>query len=578
MMMQRSFFSVIAASIFVLLLIGITGCNGLFAKSPPNLMTPSGQPDAAIFVSKQAPVMVSMLVNPDRLQALERDGVSQLTTKLLANTGLDYKQDIQPWLGKEITLAVTSLDLDRDPENGQQPGYLLALATEHPKESREFVELLFSKQALAGANLTTEQYKGIKLLYATQQKTFVEKKQTGGYFSTPNRQDKISNSKSNTQNPLAAAVVGNNFVLFANDLKVLRDAINNVQAPELNLLSSSKYQQATKQLPKGALAVAYLNLPIVTQWQGLATGAQTYDSQIISLVSDSKELLAETAFLAKEEILSPATQLSKPVEALQYIPASASLAVVGSNLSSLDNSNLALLLKQVTASVSSSEGDVISGVLQPLVGIQKHQGINWKEDIFSWVKGEYALGLLSRGQQTNPDWIFVTEKSDATPTAISRLNEIAASAGLALNSLSLREQKISTWTELRTATTQSSLAKDRQSFTIEAKVLGAYTDAGNYEIFASSIEAIDEALRAKENPLINNKNFQNSMTTIPQPNQGYVYLDWIKSKEFVERQLPILKLVEVIGQPFFQKLNSFTISSYGSDTGLLKGGVFFQFD
>jgi len=46
---------------------------------------------------------------------------------LLANTGLDYRRDIQPWLG-EITLAVTTIDIDRDAQNGQ-PGYLMALAT-----------------------------------------------------------------------------------------------------------------------------------------------------------------------------------------------------------------------------------------------------------------------------------------------------------------------------------------------------------------------------------------------------------------------------------------------------------------
>ncbi|WP_017314518.1 DUF3352 domain-containing protein [Mastigocladopsis repens] len=561
-MTQRSFFKVLAASIIMLLLIGTTGCNGLFAKSSLTRIVPTGQSDAAIFVSKQAPVMVSMLVNPDRLQAFERDGeLSKLKTSLLANTGIDYQQDIKPWLGNEMTLAVTSLDIDHDSENGQQPGYLMALATTQPEKSREFVELLFSKRALAGANLSTEQYKGVKLIYDNQiPSTSLEKEGV------------------KKQNSLAGASVGKSFVLFANDPKVLREAINNVQATDLNLTSSSKYQQAAKQLPKEALAVAFLNLPTVAKWQRLKPEVQTYDNQIISLVSNPKGLLAQTAFLAKEETSPPSAQLSKPVGALQYIPASASLAVAGSNLSGLGDSDLAQLWEQVTAALSASTEDVTSRLLPPLVSVQKRWGINWKEDIFNWVQGEYAIGLLPRGEQTTPEWIFVVQKSEGTPAAISRLDKLASSGGLSLNSFNLDEQQISAWTQLSAALNKSTATTDRESFAIQAKVLGARADVGNYEIFASSIEAIDAALTAKENSLINNRNFQDSIAAIPQPNQGYVYIDWAKSQDILERQLPILKFVEILGKPFFQNLRSLTVSSYGSDTGLLKGGVFFQFN
>ncbi|GAB1544403.1 hypothetical protein NUACC21_70790 [Scytonema sp. NUACC21] len=557
-------------------MIGTAGCNS--TKAPPNLVTPSGQPDAAIFVSKQAPVMVSLLANPDRLPSLERDGeLSKLKTSLLANTNIDYQQDIKPWLGNEITLAVTTLDLDRDSENGRQPGYLMALATQEPEKSREFVELLFSKRSLAGSNLAVEQYKGIKLIYDTKQETPVEEKRAGGYFSSKDRQSK-DNSKSTTQNSLAGAVVGDNFVLFANDPKVLRDAINNVQAPDLNLTSSSKYQQAIKEVPKDALVVAFFNLPIVAKWQGLEPETQTYDSQIVSLVANRTGLIAETGLLAKEKNLLLPKELSKPVAALQYIPASAGLTVASSNLTNLDNNNLALLWQQVIAVMSGSKEDTFSGLLQPLATLQKRWGINWKEDIFSWVQGEYAIGLLPGKDQANPDWVFVAEKTEATPSAISHLNEVASSTGLSLNSLTLNEQKIFAWTELAATSTQSALAKDRQTYTIQAKVLGTYADVGDYEIIASSIEAMDAALGAKENSLANNSDFQNSIAALPQPNQGYLFLDWTKSQEIVETQLPILKFVEVIGKPLFQNLRSLTLSSYGSNPELLKGGVFFQFN
>jgi len=56
--------------------------------------------------------------------------------------------------------------------------------------------------------------------------------------------------------------------LFCLPSQVLRDAINNVQAPELNLTSSSQYQQALTRLPQNRISVTFLNLPSVAVWQG----------------------------------------------------------------------------------------------------------------------------------------------------------------------------------------------------------------------------------------------------------------------------------------------------------------------
>jgi len=545
---QSSFFSFLVAGAIALLVIVLAGFYWFLAKNPVNLIASTSQPGAAIFISKLAPVTASLLVNPDRLQALEReDELSKLKTSLLAKSRIDYKQDIQPWLGDEITLAITTLDIDRDPENGQQPGYLMALATKQPEKSREFVELLFSKRALAGANLAVEQYKGVKLIYDNSQPE---------------------------QDLLTGAVVGEGFVLFANNPKVLREAINNVQAPDLNLTSSPEYQKATKQVSKGSLAVAFLNLPLVAKWQGLEISEQTYDSEIISLALNPKGLLAETTFLTSAEIVPASPPLSKPVGALQYIPASAGLAISGSNLSNLGNSELAKLWRQATATIYGSGEDVISSSVKPLADVQQRWGVNLPEDIFSWVQGEYALALLPQEQAT-PHWIFAVEKTEGVQQGIDHLDAIASSKGLSISPLTLGKQKISAWTELITATKQAD-AKERPSLSIEAKVQGVHTTLGNYEIFASDLETMDEVLTAKDNSLINNPNFQDSIAAIPKQNQGYIYLDWLKSQNLLERQLPILKLVEVLGKPFFNNLRSLTVSSYGTDTRSLKGGVFFQ--
>jgi hypothetical protein len=546
---QRSFSSFLVAGVIALVAIAIAGFYWIFAKSPANLVTARSQPSAAIFVSKIAPVMASLLVNPDKLPTLEGEGeLSGIKTSVLAKSGIDYRQDIQPWLGNEITLAVTNWDIDRDPENGQQPGYLMALGTTKPEKSREFVELLFSKRVLAGSNLATEAYKGVKLLY---------------------------DDPPPAQGALAGALVGNDFVLFANDPKVLRDAINNVQAPDLNLTTSAQYQKATEQLPGGALAVAFLNLPTVAKWQGLELSAPSYDSEIISLALNPKGLLAETSFLGASAIVPPSPPLSQPVGALKYIPVSAGLAISGANLSNLGDSELAKLWRQATETIYGSGEDAIAKLAQPLLDLQKLWGINLPADIFSWVQGEYALALLPQKAQKTVSWVFAVEQSPEVIAGIANLDAIANAKGLSISPITLDQQKVSTWTKL-TAASKPTNTKDQTALDVEAKVQGVHTTLGNYEIFTSDLETMKEILTSGEDSLINHRNFQDSIATIPQPNQGYVYLDWIKSQQFLERQLPILKLVEILGKPFFNNLRSLTVSTYNSDTEALKAGVFLQ--
>ncbi|MBD2625332.1 DUF3352 domain-containing protein [Trichormus variabilis] len=552
---QSSFFRFLVAGAIALLLFSIAGFYWFFAKSPIGLLTSRSQPGAAVFVSKLSPVIVSLLVNPDGLQGLEQKGeISQIKTNLLAKTSINYQEDIKPWLGNEITLAVTSQDIDRDPENGLQSGYLMALATDNPAQSREFIELLFSKRSLAGANLAVEQYKGVKLLYDTPE--------------TP--------APAKIQTALAGAVV-DNFVLFANDAKVLREAINNVQAPDLNLTNSPEYEKATQQIPKDAVAVAFLNLPEVAKWQGFELAESTYNSQILSLVLNPQGLLAESTFLTSTEVTPPSASLSKPVGALQYIPASASLAISGANLSNLADSDLAKLWKQGTATIYGSSAEAISRWIQPLVDVQKDWGLNFREDIFSWVVGEYAIATLTENNapvpnqgNTTPNWVFVVEKTPQLVEGIARLDKIARSFGLNVSSLTLNQQTVFAWTEL------TAITEDKSALSVAAKIQGVHTSQGNYEIFTSDLKTMDKVLSSKEKSLIDNPNFQDVIAPIPQLNQGYIYVDWEKSQKLLERQLPLLKFVEVLGKPLFKDLRSLTVSSYSREPGTLKGGVFFQ--
>ncbi|PSB34627.1 DUF3352 domain-containing protein [Chlorogloea sp. CCALA 695] len=547
-MNQKSFFSLLA--VVIVFLTGIGGCkslgNGALIGSPKN-------PSAAIFVSKQAPIMVSLLVNPNRLEDLAqvvaspqerrktKDQLNQIKNSVLANTNLDYEQDIKPWVGEEITVAVTSTDRDRDPSNGQQPGYLLAIATKDAQKSRDFVELLFTKKAIAGANLVIEESNGIRLL-----------------SNSPRLQS------DNKESGFAGAVVGDDFVLFANHPQVLKEAVNNVQAPDLNLTTSSQYQQALTQLSARKVGLVFLNYPSLSKEKQLDLA--TYESQIVALELNPQGLLAETTIVAglDKEILPSMPTLAQPVKALQYIPAAVNLAISGVDLKALPNSNLQQFLAQVSPSLS-----ITKLVGSSLAELQKNWGLNLQNDIFSWVEGEYALGKLP-----NNDWIFVVEKTPSTVEGIEKLNAIASTKELSITSLPLENQKVSAWTQLTPVANAT-----ESSITLKAKVQGVHTTVDNYEVFTTSIAAMEQVLKVNKNgSLAANSQFIANTSALPQPNEGYVYIDWQENQAMIKRELPIISLLEVAGKPFFNNLRSLTISSYDNKDQLLTGGVFFKFN
>ena len=576
-MKLRSFFYALAAGATVLLLLAVGGFFWLTSQSPLNLLQGGAvaNPTAAIFVPKQAPLMASLLVNPDRLEAFRqlvarplnrrrsRAELNQIEDTLLGNKGINYQRDIRPWLGDELTLAVTSLDFDRNQQNAVQPGYLLAVTTKDAQRAREFLQLYYSKQATPGtADLAFEKYKGVNLVYKrriTQSETSVN-----------------GAKSSQTPETLTSAVVGDRFVLFANHPKVLRDALNNVQAANLSLNDDREYQQMLESLTEPRIGLSFVNLPALAGWiskQPIPAGESFEGSETLSiaLTLNRLGLLAQTAlFGAKPSDESVAPALSKPVDALQYIPAQSALAIAGTDLNKLWN--------QLSTDVA-SDNALKALFEQSITRLQSLWGIQLPQDIFSWVQGEYALSLLPRPDRNNPDWIFVAQKvpGSTVEESIEHLDDVAKDRGLSVGTLPLGERNVTAWTKLVTAATAVP-GKDDRLMKLEAQVHGVHTTVGDYEIFTSSIEAMDEALKGLENSLVNTDKFQEAIASLPEQNDGYLYLDWRKSETFIKRQLPVVGVMELLGKPLFDHLRSLSVSSYGIDNAIQRSKLFFRLD
>jgi hypothetical protein len=559
-MKRPSNFTIIAGVASLVLLIAVIAFSGLFAQSPLGSLRASTQPNpqAIVFVPQQAAAMATLLVNPDRLKGLQsslaspdrhpasQNELNAFRDGLLGN-GLSYQRDVQPWLGDEITLAVTSLDFDRDGSNGNQAGYLMALTTKDAVRSREFLQL-FWQQRSVDQNLAFEQYQGTQIIYG--------KVQTDGPALS-----------------LASAVIGKRFVLFANSPKVLRDAINNVQAVELNLGSSADYQRAIAALPNKRMGLAYLNLPQLATLSGdtaLApdAAAQSLKQLAIGLTLDRQGLIAHTVGLGGGDAI---VQLDQATAALRYLPQQSPVAFAGSNLAA------------VWPAFDQSIGTYRLGrslVQAPIAQWAKDLPLNLNADSLHWVQGRYAFGRLpaksdaksatgAPNQTPTADWVFVVDKASNPNYAdgLAELNTLAKTQGLVAGPVQVGAQTVSAWTQLAAADAPQKL---------EAKAIAVWADLPQDLLFASSIAAMEQALAAPKASLLKAPNFNRALNAVNRNNVGYVYADWAQVKSGLAQRFPIVRALEWVARPLFQDLKSVTLTNYGGEADLHRGAVLFQ--
>ena len=539
-------------------------------------------PSGTMFVSKDAPLSFSLSVNPDRILSVRPPlsfGPSKTAIELenfrdsiLGLGNLDYNTQVKPWLGDEVTLAVTSLDVDRDGVGGRQPGYLMVLTTKDAVASQAFLTAFWRDRApsptllssVFTSPLTTEAYQGTEMTYGKVKNTL---------------------PKTGVLNPdvpftLASAVVGDRYVLFANSPKVLKNSINQVQAPDLNLQHSEGYTRAIAALNPDRLGQLYLNLPQFMALTGDRSIAQalaqlpetspvTYTHLALGLKADRSGLMADTVLLSESAL--PASTLAASAstkasanaklssrEVLQYLPANSMAVAIGDDL--------AQIWDQIGQTVKGY------GVLEQLTTraldpFEAQSQLDLVKDVFQWVKGDYGLALLPPDGKTSIDWVFAVKRSTSPQiqSGLDRLDNVARSRGFTIGPVKTGTKTVQAWTQL---------SAPKSLDNIQAKAIAAHTTIGDFEVFSTSIETLDHILNESFSPLSKSSDWQSLIRPIPAINRGYLFLDWETAKPLIEQQVPGLRLLELLAQPVVSHLKSVTISSSGLvENSVAKGTI-----
>lgn len=535
----RPFLVGLLAVLVTLVTAGVGGFWYLMANGPLTLQSGGDRPIAAatVFVPAQSPLTLSLLTRPERIVAFQqavidpsqrqqaRREIDQIKQSLLDNTQVDYDGDIQPWIGNEITFAFTDRDLDSD-KAGQQPGYLtiLEIAPERQQQAREFLQLFWQRQSLANGPPRSEYVSGVRMLYASGQPSAV-----------------------------ASALVGSQFVMFANDVRVLRRSIQVAQTAA-NLAQDRAYRTAVAQLPPERLGLAYVDTAIARDLGRIATqdAAVTGPPQFAaisigitatSLVANAR--LVETTAVSSAEGMT----LREPVAALAFLPANSAIALASYNLSQL--------------APSLAEAGLSSSLLPDFLQLAPATAqIADSQSLWDWAIADYALGQVTADGSN--DWILAVSRD---PEGIAQLDEAATGQGYSAVPVAIGEHQATAWTRFK-ARPRSRTASN----SLETEVLGLHLQQDSYEIFASSVAAMAAALSAPQSSLLDAARSSQAIAPLDPINSGYFYADLTailqQQSAPTKAAIPLLRLIESAARPFIRHIDTLAATRDGPTASL----------
>ncbi|MEL6938096.1 MAG: DUF3352 domain-containing protein [Cyanobacteria bacterium J06598_1] len=534
---ERKFWRVLIIGATCLLLLGGFGFGFLKSLSPLTLLKSGDRPIAAAttLIPANSPFTISLLTRPDRLIALQqamvrpelqasaRQEAQQVQQNLSQLTGLDYARDIQPWMGSEVTFAYTDLDLDRDDSNGQQPGYLLVfeIAPDAQLQAQSFLQLFWQQQAFLGNPGQATNISGVRVLSSQR-----------------------SGQPSNITN--VSALVGEQFVVFANDIRALRHGLQSAQTAQ-NLAQNIAYRERVAALPARRIGLAYLDTQLLSRGEKPGALSSNFIALSIGLTKDGITL--DAGNLTGTSTVGDSSSLpnEQTLDVLMYAPVTTELAVTGRDLSQF---------------VGSWEKAGLSRELLPpfLGGVDSATQLS---SIFSgWMQSQYALAKISGGRAS--DWILSVARE---ATRLDELNQAATKAGYSVVPVSIGETEAVAWTRFKASTRRRSSASG-----LETELLGLHLQQGDIEIFTSSLAAMETALAAPRRSLLDAPQFVQAMAPFEAADDAVVYADWVAIAPAAVNAVPAIGTIQSVAAPLMRHVGSVAAALEGESVH-----VFIQF-
>lgn len=340
-------------------------------------------PMGANMIPQEAIVALSVSTDAAQWQQLRQYGTQQTQAELEKNltelgdrfltaNGYNYQQDIQPWVGKEVTIALLPPELV-PPANSQpnpqanvgQQSLVMVLPIANPAAAKQLLE---QPKPLKQGKWIERNYKGLEI------------RETQG---------------SPTQN-YSAALVDRNFLLVTDNPKAIDKAIDTYKGTATSLLQTPGYTNAIDRIAAPqSFAQIYVNVPAAAR-VAAANPTKSFSPQGLAQLQNNQGLAA-TVNLEPEGMRMKSISWLKPNSARVYSvenqAGSMQSRLPGETLMMLSGGNLQRLWQDyVQDSQSNPQAPLKPQELR--AGIKSITGLDLDRDLLSWMGGEFALSVV----------------------------------------------------------------------------------------------------------------------------------------------------------------------------------------
>jgi len=475
--------------------------------------TPDDLPVGAQVVPPDALMAISVTTDPGQWRKLREFGtpesqkafdqsLAQLRDRVLTANGFNYQQDIQPWVGSEVTMAFLAPQAPFTAPSGQQSQQtvVMVLPIQDPLKAKQILEQPRPPKA---GTLKDRTYKGFQ----------------------------IKESQGTAQN-YSATVLDGKFLVVTTDPKATDKAIDTYKS-EANLATTPGYDKALGQVkveqPFGKI---YVNLPAAAALTAANSG-KTLSPEEQEKIQQNQGLAATVA-LQPEGVALKSVSWLKPDSQRKFegknnaklmpsrLPAETLVMASGGNLQKFWQD-----YRQGAA--TSSVTPIDPNILQE--GLKTTVGMDWEQEFLPWMQDEFAIALSATPEGSAPSLpfslMFLVKTSDrrAAEATLKKLDDAMTNRyKFQVEESQVAGQPVTTWT-----IPQSGAVINR-----------GWLD-GDVAFLALGAPVADRIVPRPQKPLADSDAYKNAIPKDLNPGNGHFYInvdEAINSKKFPILQLP----------------------------------------
>ena len=380
--------------------------------------------------------------------------------RLFTENGINYQQDVQPWVGEEVTVAFLNPEATNEQGNGQgdEQGNAKEIRPYQPPNEAEFDRSAVLILPIANVERVQQ---------------FISQPQTSESQEWADREYNgitIREVHGDTQLDYAAALLGDRFLVASGDVQSLEQVIDTFNG-DPSVARNVDYGRAFSQLQEtvsNPFMRLYVNIPQAKAFT--ATNAnQPIPPQLLTLVQNNEGLVSAVTlesngmrFQGSTWVASDSKIRLRGNDEAERMP----VLLPTETVMMASGANFEQFWQTYSQAASTPESQAnlrnqgfSAATLQQLFG--NFTGLNWAEDILPWAKGEFSLSLLSAPAATptassTAGLLFMVQVSDrrAADETLKKLDQAMKERnGWAVGEAQLEGQSVVNWTSPRASVT-----------------------------------------------------------------------------------------------------------------------------